>query len=276
MRRPAPDGGRDLGEHAQAWAAWQATPWGRLRYRVVRETLDRTVDALLEAGHGPRLRVLDAGGGDASDSVPLAVAGHDVVVLDPSEVLLEQARRRAAQAGTTLRCHRAGVGDLDPSGADPVDLGSFDLVLCHHVVQYLPSSAEAVDALAPLLRPGGRLSLMSVNPAARVMATAVRLGDLPAALAQLDTPTMHAATFATTVRAVEPEDGERALTSAGLVLERSYGVLALTTLIADDGRKQDPSFFADLEALELALCDREPYRRTAAMWQRVARRPAHP
>lgn len=39
-----------------------------------------------------------------------------------------------------------------------------------------------------------------------------------------------------------------------------------------DARKHDPAFHADLERLELALCDREPYVRTARMWQVVARR----
>ena len=268
----------DLGAHAASWAAWQATPWGRLRYRVVAETLGRAVRALLVDGHGPRLHVLDAGGGDASDSVPLALAGHDVTVVDPSATLLARARERAAAAGTTIATVEGAIEDLEDledlaDGRDVGGRGRFDLVLCHHVVQYLPGSEAAVAALAPLLRPGGRLSLMSVNPAGRVLATAVRLGDLTGALTQLDAPTMRAATFQTAVRAVEPEEGERSLASAGLAVEHAYGVLVLTTLLADDGRKDDPAVYSRLEALELALCDREPYHRTAAMWQRVARRP---
>jgi hypothetical protein len=33
-------------EHLDAWRAWQRTPWGRIRYRVVAETLARTCAGL--------------------------------------------------------------------------------------------------------------------------------------------------------------------------------------------------------------------------------------
>jgi S-adenosylmethionine-dependent methyltransferase len=42
-------------------------------------------------------------------------------------------------------------------------------------------------------------------------------------------------------------------------------------LIADDERKADPDFFERLLELELLLCEREPYWRTARFWQLTAR-----
>jgi len=123
----------DFSSHLDDWRAWQESPWGRIRYRVVAETLGRTCASLGEA----QLRVLDVGGGDGGDAAPLADAGHDVTVLDQSEALLDLARSRA-----TVRTVRADLEELPGLG-----LGRFDLVLCHNVVQYRPDTGSVVEVL---------------------------------------------------------------------------------------------------------------------------------
>ena len=244
-------------EHLDAWRAWQESPWGRIRYRVVAETLARTCAAL---GSGP-LRVLDVGGGDGSDAAPLAAAGHDVTVLDPSAELLARAAARG------LATVRADLEDLGSLG-----LGEFDLVLCHNVVQHLPSTAAVVGALAGVVGAGGAVSLMAPNPAAEVLTAAIRRAALAEATALLDAPTIRTVTFEHDVRRVEADEAIGALAAAGLGDVTRYGVRCVTDYLADDERKGEPAFFAELEALELALCDREPYVRTARMWQVVATR----
>ena len=72
-----------------AWALWQDSPWGRLRYHVVARLL-RSWTADL----GDGLRVLDAGGGDGRDALPFALAGHEVTVLDRSPEMLRLARAK--------------------------------------------------------------------------------------------------------------------------------------------------------------------------------------
>ena len=66
-----------------AWHEYTVTPWARIRYAVVAEVLRRHV---VELGPHP-LRILDVGGGDGMDAVPLAQAGHDVTIVDPSRPL---------------------------------------------------------------------------------------------------------------------------------------------------------------------------------------------
>ena len=58
----------------------------------------------------------------------------------------------------------------------------------------------------------------------------------------------------------------------GLTDRTTYGIQCVTHLVPNR-RKDEPAFFAELEALELALCDREPYLRVARFWQLVSRRP---
>ncbi|WP_456786034.1 class I SAM-dependent methyltransferase [Cellulomonas sp. P5_C5] len=245
--------------HLEDWRAWQESPWGRIRYRVAAHTLARTCGAVAARP----LRVLDVGGGDGSDSAPLADAGHDVTVLDRSEVLLAQARSRA-----DLRTVCADLDDLPGLG-----LGTFDLVLCHNVIQYRPHTVAVVGVLAGVVAVGGAISLMAPNPPAEVLAAVIRRADLQEAAHLVDAPTIRTATFDQDVRRVGADEVVVALQDVGFSSLTRYGIRCVTDYIADDDRKSDPDFYAELEALELTLCDREPFVRTARMWQLVARRP---
>ncbi|MFC5186370.1 methyltransferase domain-containing protein [Actinomadura harenae] len=261
------DAGQDAAAfdaRADAWDRWRAAPWNRLRFRLVAHTLARSAGVAA----GRPLRVLDVGGGDGGDALPLADLGHHVTVLDHSAALLARAERAAADAGLTGRV-RAVLGDL----AEAASLGPvFDLVLCHNVLHYRDDPARSVAAVARAARPNGAVSLLSPNPAMDVLSRAVRLADPDAALAMLDAPTLRSETFGREMRRVEADDAARVLGAAGCVVTHRFGIRCVSDLVADDGLKHDPAFAERLERLELALCDREPYLRTARFWHLVARR----
>lgn len=250
-------------EKLAQWQAWCEAPWGRLRFAVVRETLRRQAEELGASGGG--LRVLDVGGGDGRDAVALAVAGHQVTVIDPAPSWLAEARRRAGEAGVSdrVRTVQGSIDDLTPAGAD------FDLVLCHFVLHYRPAGTGDVRRLAAALRLGGRLSVMAPNPAARVIMRLTREGP-EAALAELATEGLDSATFDTTARKVTPEEVEQALSEAGLTVVGRYAARVANDYVTDDALKNDPDYYAALEELELALCDKEPFVRLGGMWQLVA------
>jgi S-adenosylmethionine-dependent methyltransferase len=254
-------------EKLAAWQAWCEAPWGRLRFAVVRETLRRQADALGASGGG--LRVLDVGGGDGRDAVALAVAGHRVTVLDPAPSWLAEARRRAGEAGVAdrLRTVEGSIDDLTPAGAD------FDLVLCHFVLHYRPAEVGDVARLAAVLRPGGRVSVMAPNPAARVIMQLTREGP-EAALAELAADGLDSATFDTTARKETAEEVEHAMSEAGLTVVARNAARVANDYVTDDALKNDPAYFAALEELELALCDKEPFVRLGGLWQLVAERTA--
>lgn len=253
--------------HLEDWARWQRSPWGSLRYRLVAELLAR---------HRPpsrRLTVLDLGGGDGADSVPLAVEGHDVVVADQSPGLLERARSRAGESGTTVRTVPVALDR--PDGRDELRQAlpdGADLVLSHNVVQYLPDVDTGVADVVSHVRHGGLVSLMATNPVNQVLSAAVRGPDPEAALALLDAATFHAVTFEHDVRRLTWAQGEQAVRAAGCEPVARYGVLCVNHLITDDERKHEPAFARSLGRLELELADRDPYRDIAAMWMLVARR----
>ncbi len=244
------------------WAAYQQTPWGRIRYSVVAHTLDVVV------GDARGLRVLDVGGGDGRDAIHLARRGHDVTVLDPSAALLGQATAAATAAGCNdhLTVVEAGIDDLRS-----MDIGEFDLVLCHNVLQYREDLRRSVGAVVGTADSGALISLLCPNPAAELLADVVRGGDPAAALAALDAATSRSETFDHEVARVSVEAAQSALVGAGCELVHQFGIRCVTDLVTDDDRKDDPEYLAALEALELELCAREPFLRTARFWQLVGR-----
>ncbi|GAB7191409.1 tRNA uridine 5-oxyacetic acid(34) methyltransferase CmoM [Kineococcus sp. NUM-3379] len=269
-----------LVEDIAGWEGWSGAPWGRLRYRIVDHTLEKVCRTI----SGRPLRVLDAGGGDGSDSVPLARRGHLVTVLDTSPVLLERARAAAAAAGVAgrVRTVDADLEDLTALAAltsrREGGSGSFDLVLCHDVLQHRPGGQEQVHAdvatLVRSVRRGGCVSLLASNPAGDVLAAVVRRHDLPGALHLLDASAAHDPVLDREVQRVPPELAEEALGAAGCSVDFRFGIRCFTDLVDDDSRKAEHGFYRDLERLELQACDREPYLRTARSWQLVGRRRA--
>lgn len=245
-------------EQLESWRDYVASPWGRIRYAVVEETLRREAARL-----GTGLRILDVGGGDGQDALPLALAGHDVTILDQSATWLEQARTRAAEAGTSLR---TVVGDL----SDPPGLGEFDLVLCHFVMQYRPDNGD-LEHLARYCRPGGVVSVILPNPPSMVLRRLLLDGPA-AALEEMRVDTKTAVTFDHEVRKIPSEALERDMAAAGLPVVRRYGSRIANDLIVSNDAKTDPEFFHQLLDLELALADQEPFLRIGAMYQCVGQK----
>ncbi|MEQ6899780.1 methyltransferase domain-containing protein [Nocardioides sp. YIM 152588] len=242
-----------------AWREYTATPWARIRYAVVGEVLRRRCEAL-----GDRLRVLDVGGGDGQDALPLAAAGHRVTIVDPSAGWLAEARRRAAEAGVQVETVHGGLDDL-PEGA-------WDVVLCHFVLRYRPAGTDDVAALAARVRPGGLLSLMDANPAGRVLRRLVTEGPA-AARAELHADRMETVTFGTDTRKIEVDDAEAEARAAGLTPVALHGHRIANDLLVDDTAKYDAGWFDELLALELDLSGRAPYNRIGVAWQLLLERP---
>ncbi len=256
-------------DHVSAWLTYLATPWARVRYAVVAAVLDRHIRELTD-GSRP-LRILDLGGADGSDSVRLAMAGHEVTIVDYSEAMLELAVQRARGSEAQDRL-RVVVGSVEELASGRTTGPGFDLALCHFVIQYVDDPDGVVDTVAKSVRPGGLVSLIAPNPASDVLAKAIRDVDPTTALQLLDAVMVRTETFDQEVARIGVDQGCRLLEAAGCSVVGRYGSRAVIDLIADDAAKRDPERYAAIERLEIAVCDRSPYRDVARAWQLVARR----
>ncbi|MET0930701.1 MAG: methyltransferase domain-containing protein [Aeromicrobium sp.] len=135
-------------------------------------------DAAETAGAGALLDVLDLGGGTGGDAVRLAQLGHRVTVVDPSPDALASLHRRGIEAG--LPQPVVGVQGDASDLLEHVPPASFDLVVCHGVLEYVDDPGHALATVATVLRPGGHVSIMVAGRNAAVAARALA-GDFVAA-----------------------------------------------------------------------------------------------
>jgi S-adenosylmethionine-dependent methyltransferase len=161
-------------------------------------------------------------------------------------------------------------GDLDD--LPRLGLEPFDAVLCHNVLQYHPEPETAIGVISAQVGPSGLVSVMCPNPIGDVLDAAIRLEDPALARAMIGAGTKESITFATAMNRLESSDVHELLASNGFDAVTQYGVLAVTSYIANNDRKYEPDFYEALERLELMLRGVEPYVRTARFWHLVGRR----
>jgi SAM-dependent methyltransferase len=108
---------------------------------------------LLDALPPAPARVADLGSGTGTLSLLLAEHGYLVDGVDISPEMVRLATEKAG--GDTGVSFVAG-----DAAAPPLDPGSYDVVLCRHVLWALPDPAAALRRWVDLLAPGGRLLLV--------------------------------------------------------------------------------------------------------------------
>jgi SAM-dependent methyltransferase len=107
---------------------------------------------------GPACRVLDLACGTGAAAVPLAAAGCEVVGIDRSPAMLEQARHQAHQRRLLLHLIEEDITRLQASQHHLLLPQSFDVVLALQALNYLTGDDELAHLcrdVARLLRPGG-------------------------------------------------------------------------------------------------------------------------
>lgn len=248
-------------EHIEEWRKEQSYPWQTLKYRQTAVNLAKHLPA-------HQLYILDAGGGNGMDSLPFAVQGHQVTLVDYSKAMLADAQQRSLAAGTAVHCQQAdlrSISHLFPAA-------SFDVVLCHNVLQYVDDVPALLRDLLAMLKPGGVLSLIGVNRYSRVYMAAFLRNDLVAARTQIDAHTMQGILFDTPLTNYSVQEIGAMLDANICQIEQDYGLLCVTSYWGDNARKHDPAIYAQLEELEFALTDKHPYKLLASYYQIIARK----
>jgi S-adenosylmethionine-dependent methyltransferase len=136
-----------------------------VRFSLVWDVLSKIVSARMAETGRQVLDIVDVGGGTGGLAVPFAAQGHNVTVVDPSPDALAAAQRRAAEAGARLTAVQGDAASLD-SVAGPK---SADLVICHNVLEYVDSPADAMASIAAVLRPSATVSVLAANAVAAVL-----------------------------------------------------------------------------------------------------------
>ena len=122
----------------------------------------------LAAGIGALLRlgdVLDVGSGDGAAASYIAASCKSLTCIDASPQMIAAAKERFAEHAH-VRAEVADVHDLAYRTA------SFDAVLLFHTLTYVERPPRAVAECARVLRPGGRLVVLSLDEHDHIKVTA--------------------------------------------------------------------------------------------------------
>ena len=228
---------------------------------------------LLENLPPPPAAVLDVGGGAGHQSFPLAEAGYDVTVLDPSPAMLDKARQRLAQLpGDAQR--RVTLVQADGENADEaLDGRRFAAVLCHGVLGYVERPEPLVSQLCRCAEEGGLVSIMTGNARATAVQPALerRWED---ALAAFDA-TSGIGVLGVRGRADTVEEVSELVQSNGVEPVRWYGVWLFVDWLEFSGATLDPGDsrqVAATAAVELEASRRDPYRQLSRVFHLVGRK----
>ena len=208
---------------ASKYAAYLETPEGRLRSDLAFANLQ---DFLPLQAKAP-LCALDLGGGTGATAVRLAQFGIHVTLLDSSPAMLDIAKRTAREAGVADKVvlQHGDAAQL----ASLFHTRSFDVILCHNILEYCNDpGAVLCDAARALRDSSALLSVLVRNQAGEVFKAAIQAGDLTAAQNGLTTEWGQEALYGGRVRLFTPDSLRAMLTEASLatIAERGVRVLA--------------------------------------------------
>ena len=250
-------------EDADKYASYLKTPAGRLRCDLGWENLSRFLP-----DNAFQRRALDLGGGTGSMSLRLAKMGFQVVLLDTSDEMIQIARKEAEASGTA---ERISFRHADASQLQELfEAESFDIVLCHNLLEYLADAATIVANIARVLRRGGVLSALVRNRAGEVLKAAIRSGDWELAKANVSAETVVDSLYGKPVRVFGPKDVMEMLSGAGLHVEAQYGVRVFSDYFDQKDLTSEASYRQLLE-LELLLGAQPNFAAIARYTQVIAR-----
>jgi S-adenosylmethionine-dependent methyltransferase len=214
----ANDDGERFRTGAAKYAAYLETPEGRLRLDLAFANLQEFLPQVTQSLHA-----LDLGCGTGAIAVRLARLGLHVTLLDASLPMLDFAKRAAREAGVTER--------MVLKHGDAAQLttlfhaGSFDLILCHNILEYVDDPGALLRGAARTLQdPSGMLSVLVRNRAGEVLKAAIQDADLAATEHNLTAEWGNEFLYGGRVRLFAAENLQAMLAAAGFAVTAERGV----------------------------------------------------
>ena len=218
----------------QAYLENLQQPWGQLYYDILFEQLKDIKGK----------RVLDFGSGFG------LVANH---LAKENQVLAVEPNQEMVALRVQNHPYEQLVGSLDQLAS--LEDASFDVILCHNVLEYVENRKAVLKEFTRLLKPDGLLSIVKHNEVGRVLQTVVFENDTQKALdllagQDLETHSMGLA---------QAYNLDAAFVDLGLEVQNYQGIRVFYGL-QDNRFKGQEGWRESMLQMELAVCQEPPYR----------------
>lgn len=223
-------------------------PWEKLLKQMVWQQLGDLHDC----------RILDFGSGSCITASHYARC-NDVLAIEPSE---EAVRNRCREYP-----YEQQIGSTEQ--LKQLQDESFDVILCHNVLEYAQDRKTIVREFARLLKKDGLLSVVKHNRAGRVMQMVILLNDFDKAKALLDGQDGAASQYGT-IRYYEDADIEK--WSAGLQTIKILGIRTFWDLQQNQEIQQNEAWQKRMLEMEICVSSLEEYRQIAFFHHLIIRK----
>lgn len=203
--------------------------WERLFKKIVWEQL----------GDLEGKKILDFGSGEGITANHFAKK-NDVTAVEPFEEMLSNAWKDYEYTQI--------VDDVNALAT--FNDKTFDIIICHNVLEYIDDKESVVKALARVLKKDGILSIAKHNRAGRVMQMAVLLDDFEKANALLDGENSTASKFGA-IRYYEDEDILRWVPE--LTISEVFGIRTFWDLQQNQEKHGDEEWQRKMLQLEMRV-----------------------
>ena len=194
-------------------------------------------------------QILDFGSGYGITANHLA-QNNTVTAIEPDATMLGSAVNDAGYAQI--------VGGIEK--LSDFERHSFDAVVCHNVLEYIPDKAAVVRSFSRILKPGGTLSLCKHNRNGRIMQMAVLLNNFQHAHELMDGKGGQSLQFG---EIGYYEDGDAEEWEPAFQLEKAYGVRTFWHLQQNQEIQKDPHWQQEMLAIEERASENPDFQRIA-------------
>ena len=193
--------------------------------------------------------ILDFGSGEGITADHFA-ENNRVVAVEPWEDMLKDA--------WTDHEYRQIVGDIN--ALKEFEDNSFDIVICHNVLEYIDDKEAVLRELERVLKPKGFISIVKHNRNGRIMQMAVLLDDFDKANALLDGENSSASKFGA-IRYYEDKQVEE--WSSELFIDKTYGIRTFWDLQQNQDKHTDEEWQKKMMDLELRVSEIDDFMNIA-------------
>jgi SAM-dependent methyltransferase len=138
---------------------------------------------------------------------------------------------------------------------------SFDIVICHNVLEYADNKEEILSQLKRVLKPGGKLSIIKHNLCGRIFGSAVLADDPKAALDLLSDDNTEDSMFGN--RNVYSNEELAGFLGDGMMLDDIFGIRAFFGLSSNNEIKYTDEWYRPMLELETKASTMDEFKKVA-------------
>ena len=214
-------------------------PWGKMFYDVIFRQLNLP--------ENQRLNILDFGAGFCVTASHYA-EDHNVTAYEPNPEMFEKRIEGDYKLITTQN-------DLKI-----FEEHSFDVVICHNVLEYVSNPIEILNEITKYLKPNGVLSIVKHNLKGRILAQAVFSDDPAGALSLLNSQSDNGTNLFGKRGTYDNDMLLNFARNNGLECENIFGIRAFFALSTNFDVKYTDEWYKNMLELEMQTCDIDEYR----------------